>query len=124
VNLRKGGTTHPFLTLQFLTDGSYEPDTAAFVVGDGSTRCYVATDGLHNAAYRGLGAERVVAACAAAGLGYDPGPGRGVVFHMLSGLRVGGRLGLTAIGRDPGDAEALYAATVEMLDDLARVTPA
>jgi hypothetical protein len=24
INLRKGGTTHPFLTLQFLTDGSYD----------------------------------------------------------------------------------------------------
>ena len=25
LNLRKGGTTHPFLTLQFLTDGAYDP---------------------------------------------------------------------------------------------------
>ena len=24
LNLRKGGTTHPFLTLQFLTDGRYD----------------------------------------------------------------------------------------------------
>src|SRR5262249_37396117 len=24
INLRKGGTTHPFLTLQFLTDGAYD----------------------------------------------------------------------------------------------------
>src|SRR5205823_3948557 len=28
INLRKGGTTHPFLTLQFLTDGAYDPETA------------------------------------------------------------------------------------------------
>ena len=27
LNLRKGGTTHPFLTLQFLTDGRYDPAT-------------------------------------------------------------------------------------------------
>ena len=27
INLRKGGTTHPFLTLQFLTDGTYDPET-------------------------------------------------------------------------------------------------
>src|SRR5256884_8017227 len=26
INLRKGGTTHPFLTLQFLTDGTYFPE--------------------------------------------------------------------------------------------------
>ena len=28
VNLRKGGTTHPFLTLQFLTNGTYDPSVA------------------------------------------------------------------------------------------------
>ena len=28
LNLRKGGTTHPFLTLQFLTDGTYDAVTA------------------------------------------------------------------------------------------------
>ena len=31
LNLRKGGTTHPFLTLQFLTGGAYDPETALFV---------------------------------------------------------------------------------------------
>ena len=31
INLRKGGTTHPFLTLQFLTDGRYDPATALFL---------------------------------------------------------------------------------------------
>src|SRR3954453_8183640 len=30
VNLRKGGTTHPFLTLQFLTDGRYDPGTGLY----------------------------------------------------------------------------------------------
>ena len=30
INLRKGGTTHPFLTLQFLTDGTYDPEAAVF----------------------------------------------------------------------------------------------
>jgi hypothetical protein len=29
LNLRKGGTTHPFFTLQFLTDGRYDPATHA-----------------------------------------------------------------------------------------------
>ena len=30
INLRKGGTTHPFLTLQFLTDGRYDAETGLF----------------------------------------------------------------------------------------------
>ena len=31
LNLRKGGTTHPFLTLQFLTDGSYDGERGVFL---------------------------------------------------------------------------------------------
>jgi len=31
INLRKGGTTHPFLTLQYLTDGTYDPEKGVFV---------------------------------------------------------------------------------------------
>jgi hypothetical protein len=30
INLRKGGTTHPLLMLQFLTDGEYNADTGAY----------------------------------------------------------------------------------------------
>ena len=32
LNLRKGGTTHPFLTLQFLTDGSYDGASGQFLL--------------------------------------------------------------------------------------------
>ena len=44
VNLRKGGTTHPFLTLQFLTDGRYDPADGRFVTPGGEERHLVATD--------------------------------------------------------------------------------
>jgi PGM1 C-terminal domain len=38
--------------------------------------------------------------------------GAGVVLHMLSGLAIDGRLGLTAIGADQGEAAALHTAAV------------
>ena len=53
INLRKGGTTHPFLTLQFLTDGSYDGDSGRFVTPDGQKHL-VATD--HLEAERAAGA--------------------------------------------------------------------
>jgi hypothetical protein len=46
LNLRKGGTTHPFLTLQFLTDGRYDPSTALFITPRGNEKHLVATDHL------------------------------------------------------------------------------
>ena len=35
LNLRKGGTTHPFLTLQFLTDGRYDAESGRYVTAEG-----------------------------------------------------------------------------------------
>ena len=44
INLRKGGTTHPFLTLQFLTDGHYDPETATFTAPSGKQKFFIASD--------------------------------------------------------------------------------
>ena len=54
LNLRKGGTTHPFLTLQFLTDGDYDPATALFISPSGREKHLVATDHLEDVRLRGL----------------------------------------------------------------------
>src|SRR5207244_12331617 len=54
INLRKGGTTHPFLTLQFLTDGRYDPKTAIFTAPNGQQKFFVASDHVESPAYRTL----------------------------------------------------------------------
>ena len=48
LNLRKGGTTHPFLTLQFLTDGRYDARSGLFLTADGREKHLVATDHLES----------------------------------------------------------------------------
>ena len=49
LNLRKGGTTHPFLTLQFLTDGAYDPEDGTCSSRlSGSEKHLVATDHLES----------------------------------------------------------------------------
>ena len=54
INLRKGGTTHPFWMLDFLTDGAYDRATGLYRTPTGQTRYYVATDNLHEERYVGL----------------------------------------------------------------------
>ena len=39
INLRKGGTTHPFMMLEFLTNGHYDPGTGLFLTPTGQP-CY------------------------------------------------------------------------------------
>lgn len=118
VNLRKGGTTHPFLTLQFLTDGVYQPADAAFVLPDGGVRAYVATDGLHVEGLGRVGGRGVLEAAAAAGLAYQPDRRAGVVFHMLPAVEAADKIGLTAIAGGRREADELYDEVVELLSRL------
>lgn len=108
LNLRKGGTTHPFLTLQFLTDGRYDPATALFVTPDGREKHLVATDHLEDPLLRGLRHDDLFDIVARHGLHFDQARQAGVVFHMISCLSEHGRVGLTAVGDTPAQADATY----------------
>jgi len=110
VNLRKGGTTHPFATLRNLVPGHYEPDPGRWVASDGSTRAYRATDNLLDEERLGRPPAEVIAAIDNAGLRFEHESGTGVVLHMLSCLAIDGRVGLTAIGTSPAHADELYQA--------------
>ena len=107
INLRKGGTTHPFTVLRNLAPGRYDVEAGGWRTEDGTARCYSATDNLVDAAWTGLPPREVIRAVRESRLGFDPARGTGVVLHMLSALAIDGRLGLTAIGRDPDEAERL-----------------
>lgn len=108
INLRKGGTTHPFLTLQFLTDGRYDPELGRFVTPGGEERHLVATDHFEDPSLRGLRVEDLFDLLARSGLHFDQARETGVVFHMMSALTTFGRVGMTAISDTPQAAQALY----------------
>ena len=119
VNLRKGGTTHPFSALRSLVPGRYDAEAGAWLAeSDGSTRAYRSTDNLLHPSLAERSPQSVIDAVREAGLQFDTGTGTGAVLHMLGCLAVDGRLGLTAIGRTPEHAEELYS------EILAAVLPA
>jgi hypothetical protein len=121
VNLRKGGTTHPFLTLQFLTDGVYDPDKAVFVTRSGREKHFVATDHLESPAYRALSPDDLFDIALRHGLHFDQTRETGVVFHMLASLAENGRMGMVAVGDSAAEADALYRRTQSVLDEEVRL---
>jgi hypothetical protein len=108
LNLRKGGTTHPFLTLQFLTDGSYDGARGVFLTPTGSSKFLVATDHLEDERLRALTVTDLFDIVVNRGLHFDQSRRTGVVFHMLSCLTESGRVGLTAVGDSPEHAQQIY----------------
>lgn len=108
LNLRKGGTTHPFLTLQFLTDGHYDGERGVFLTPGGSSKHLVATDHFEDDRLKALTVADLFDIVVAEGLHFDQARRTGVVFHMISCLTECGRVGLTAVGDDPADAQRIY----------------
>jgi len=116
INLRKGGTTHPFLMLQFLTDGRYDPETGEFLTPAGQRRCYYASDNLEAQRYRGLTPYDLVDIAVVNGLHFHAATGEGVAFHLIGALSEFGKLGVVCIAEDHERADTLYRKTVEILD--------
>ena len=117
INLRKGGTTHTFQMLQFLTGGRYDPKRAEFVTPDGATRCFFATDNVVSPAYRRLTPEDLFEIDGRHDLRFDAARQCGVVFILVGALSEFGKLGVVAIDVDRERAQALFRGTVGVLDE-------
>jgi hypothetical protein len=120
VNLRKGGTTHPFLTLRFLTDGQYDADTGLFHSQSGRPKYYYASDSVQSDDYKGLGPADLVDIAVEHELHFHASTERGVVFHLIGALSEYGKLGLVCIGDNWQQARFLYRKTRDTLDQVTR----
>ena len=105
-----------FEALQFLTDGVYDPETAAFVTPSGKSKYYVATDHLESPRYRTLTPDDLFDLTVRHGLHFNQSTQTGIVYHMMAALSEQGRLGVTAIGDSPEEAQALYQKVIDVLD--------
>jgi hypothetical protein len=115
VNLRQGGTTHPYMALRAITTGDLDPGTGLFVSPTGQPVHYVATDNLCDPRLQGLLPLDLVDIVAEAGLHYDPARLQGSVFHLLGCLSEFGKLGMTCLGASAAQALAVYDETRDAL---------
>jgi hypothetical protein len=116
INLRMGGTTHPYLALQFLTGGTLDPVTGLFLSPSGQKKFYRATDNLRSDTYKGLLPEDLIDILTNNKLHYNHATESGVLFHLIGALSEFGKLGMTAIGNSREQVDDLYRRTIGVLD--------
>ncbi len=119
INLRLGGTTHPFLMARYVTGGTYDQTTGQLLVGDGP-RVYTASDNIKSPHLVGLQPGHAIAAVDAAGLAYDPATATGATLHLLGALPGHGKYGLVCIAASAAEADALYDDVVACVEAAAR----
>ena len=115
-NLRLGGTTHPMMLLRMMTDGRYDADTGLYLTPRDEPQFYVATDSMRADSYRGLLVEDLLDIAAVDGLHYQAWSESGVLFHFTGALSEFGKIGITAVGKSPAEADHWFEQTRQVLD--------
>jgi hypothetical protein len=118
INLRKGGTTHPYLMLQFLTNGEYDEKTGLYYTANGLVRYYYSTDNLCHERYRGLTPIDLIDVAIENNLHFDATLQEGVMFHLIGALSQYGKLGMVCIGDSVEKTKHIYRQTVDVLNKL------
>lgn len=115
INLRKGGTTHPYIMLQFLTRGNYNSVSGQYLLPDGNEKFYFFTDNLQHESFKGLLPTDLIDIAICNQLHYDSTREEGVMFHMIGALSQFGKLGIICIGSTPARAKEFYKKTWQVL---------
>lgn len=116
INIRKGGTTHPFMALQLLTNGDYNLEDGLFYTPQGQPKYYRASDNLQKDQYKGLLPNDLMDIIMVEQLHFNSIAGTGAAFHLMGCLSEYGKLGLTCIGNTPYEAEQIYGQVLNALD--------
>ena len=116
LNIRMGGATHPFLMLQYLTEGEYDPLTATYVTPMGEPRCFIASDNVRSDDYVGLTPDDLIDIAVENDIHFHGATQEGVVFHLIGALSRYGKLGMVAIDETLEGARKRYDETLAILD--------
>ncbi|MET8985151.1 peptide ligase PGM1-related protein [Nonomuraea wenchangensis] len=117
INLRIGGTTHPYGAVTLTTGAVYDPGSGLLMAGD-QPKYYTATDNYAAGCLRGRTPGEVMRTAERLGLGFDHERRTGNVFHLLGAIPEYGKLGFTSIGDSRQEADELHALTRRLLSAL------
>ena len=116
INLRKGGTTHSYMMLQYLADGNYDINTGLYLAAGKQACYYQASDNIESNAYKGLIPEDLIDISVLHDLHFHSAIQQGVVFHLIGALSEFGKIGMLCVADSQERAAQLYHDTVSILD--------
>jgi hypothetical protein len=117
INLRKGGTTHPYLMLQYLTNGDYDPEALRYYTATGQERYYYASDDLQRQALHGLTPEDIIDLAVCNKLHFHGATQEGVVFHLIGAVSQFGKIGVLCIADSHAASRTLFQRAVRILEE-------
>lgn len=119
INIRWGGTSHPFITAKYLTRGTIDQEIR-LIGADGIEKFYVSSDNVQNENFIGLNPDDFIdLTLTDARLQFNPETYTGVVLHLLSSIPRYGKFGLMTIANSRVEAFQMHQDTIQRLEELA-----
>lgn len=118
INLRKGGTTHPFRMVQLLTHSRLAKDGKLYDPKQ-QPLYYYAYDNIVSGNYKHIRPEELIQLVRQSGLAFDHDNNTGVSLHLLGPLYKYGKFGAVCIAHTPKAAEQLFLVLRRAVDEYA-----
>ncbi len=115
INLRKGGTTHPFRIAYYLTGAIYNPRKGMLACGDNPVY-YYAMDKIENKLYKKLKPMELVELVHNSRISFNKDTKRGVLVYMPGMVQKYGKFGAICIGNSRKETEILYKKLLKLVD--------
>lgn len=107
INIRKGGTTHPYELTTLVTNAVYNEENGLLYAGK-KPIFYFASDNIKDEGYKKLKSEDLIEIVKKTNLNYDPKTKKGIILHLLGTVEKLGRVGITCIGHSRRQAREFY----------------
>lgn len=119
LNIRKGGTTHPYQWAQAVTGAKFDEASGTLRMPDGSERVYIGTDNFKHNGLVGKNANDLLNILDEVTTELPDGSRIGSFFHLVGTMPEHGKVGFTTVGRNAEETQALYKRTKSVLERLA-----
>jgi len=107
INIRKGGTTHPYILARSATGALYNQKSGLLSVGK-TNIYYYATDNAAFPRLKKLTPESLIKILDENNLDFNRERKSGIIVHLFGMIQTGGRIGLTCVGKSRKEVMRFY----------------
>lgn len=107
INIRQGGTTHPYQTAKLVTDSKFNDKKGVLERKDGSPVHYFANDNLCNESLKNSAPKSLIGFLEKKDVLFSPSTQKGAVLHMLNSMSHFGKIGYTVIAPSKAEVDTI-----------------
>lgn len=120
INIRQGGTTHPYQTAKLVTNSRFNDETGLLETQEGQPVHYFANDNFCRDHLKNSPPKSLIGYLEKQGVLFNPRTKKGAVLHMLNSMSHFGKLGYTVIAPSQLEVDDMRLKLEKVVDEYVR----